>query len=124
MGQPDLDGARRHHAALRRIFVRPAAGEGELSAGLRSLRLVMDLCRGAAESVDDPYCREKVRLVGEYAAELLVHSEHRRWGRGAQSGVEFLRQQILSALELFQSRLYSLESLRRGARSIESRPAA
>ena len=31
------------------------------------------------------------------------------------SGVDFLKQQALNALELFQSRVYSLESMRRAA---------
>jgi len=49
--------------------------------------------------------------VLEYAAELLSRGEHR--ARGALSGADFLRQQIRSALELVQSRLYSIERARR-----------
>jgi hypothetical protein len=39
---------------------------------------------------------------------MLAHSEHHRWG------VDFLRRQINAALELIDSRLYSLEFVRRG----------
>ena len=49
--------------------------------------------------------------VAEYAAELLSQAEPR--ARGAIPGIDFLRQQIRGALELLQSRLYSLEHARR-----------
>ncbi len=105
----DLAEARRAHAALRDLFSRPAAE----AADVRALRRVLALCQAAALAVDDAYCREKLRLVGEYGAELLSGGGHARWGRDAATGAEFLRQQVLSALELFASRLYSIEALRR-----------
>jgi len=107
MGYPDIERARESQAAIRRI-VEAHAGPG---ANLRALRRTVDLCREISESVDDDYCREKVRTVLEYAAELLSRAEHR--ARGALSGADFLRQQIRSALELVQSRLYSIERARR-----------
>jgi len=42
---------------------------------------VLDLCRRAAEAVDDRYCREKLRQVEDFGAELFSHSEHGRWER-------------------------------------------
>ena len=120
MGYCDLDDARRHHAALKAILQR-YAGEG---VDFRALRLVVDLCRGAAEAVSDRYCQEKIRLVAEYGAELLGHGEHARWSRGTVSGVEFLRQQALDALELYLSRLYSLEVTRHADARAAARPAA
>jgi hypothetical protein len=113
----DLAAARRHCAALRELFAR-YAGE---APNFRALRRVLDLCQAAATAVDDAYCREKLRLVGEYAAEMLSHSEHAKWGRDSMSGAEFLRQQVLNALELFASRLYSIEALRQ-VRDGEGKP--
>ena len=108
----DVALARRHHAALKELFTRQS---GE-AADFRALRRVLGLCQEASEAVDDAYCREKLRVVGEFAAEMLSHSEHGRWGRDSMSGAEFLRQQVLNALELFASRLYSIEALEhRGA---------
>jgi hypothetical protein len=107
MGYPDIQRARDGQSALQRII---AAHAGE-RADLRALRRVVDLCREVADAIDDEYCREKVRLAAEYSAELLSHDQHRP--RGALSGVEFLRQQIRGALELLESRLYSLERSRR-----------
>jgi hypothetical protein len=122
MGYPDIERAREGQTALRRI-IDGHAGPG---ADLRALRRVVDLCRELGDAVDDDYCREKVRSVAEYCAELLSQGEHR--ARGALSGVDFLRQQIRGALELLQSRLYSLERARRLGQHFErgafrSRPA-
>lgn len=120
MSYPDLEEARRHHRALKSIICRHA---GDV-ADLRALRRVVDLCRGAAEAVDDLYCREKIRFAAEYAAELLSHAEHARWQRNATSGMEYLRQQVLDALELFESRLYSLELARLAAQRASRRARA
>jgi hypothetical protein len=108
---PDIDEARGHHALLRQIVDRHAGA----AIDYRALRRVLDLCRRAAAAVEDRYCRDKLRLIEDFAAEMFSHSEHGRWERDSISGEQFLKQQILDALELFSSRLYSLESLRRSA---------
>ena len=107
MGYPDIDRARDSQQALRRI-VDAYVGPG---ADLRALRRVVDLCREVQDAIEDDYCRAKIRTIAEYSAELLSQAEHR--ARGAISGIDFLRQQIRGALELLQSRLYSLEQGRR-----------
>ena len=107
MDYPDIERARAGQAAVQRI-IDGHAGPG---ADLRALRRMVDLCGGLAEAVDDDYCREKIRAVAEYAAELLSHGEHR--ARGAIAGADFLRREIRGALELLQSRLYSIERARR-----------
>src|SRR5437588_12922693 len=101
MGYPDIERARESQAAIRRI-VEAHAGPG---ANLRALRRTVDLCRELSESVDDDYCREKVRTVLEYAAELLSGGEDR--ARGALSGAAFLRPHIRRAPGLVQSRTCS-----------------
>lgn len=103
MRHADLEAARSHHTALKLILMRHVGS----NADRRALRRVVDLCRALSEALDDEYCREKVRLVAEYAAEMLSHSEHHRWG------VDFLKRQIGDALELIDSRLYSLERIQR-----------
>jgi hypothetical protein len=104
----DVAEARRLHAALREFFAHYAGGAPDF----RALARVLALCQAASDAVDDAYCREKLRLVGEYASEMLSHGEHAKWGRDSVSGGEFLRQQVLNALELYASRLYSLQALR------------
>jgi hypothetical protein len=117
MGYPDIQRAREGRGALQRI-IESYAGDG---ADLRALRRVVDVCREMAEAIDDDYCREKVRVVAEFAAELLSRDEHR--ARGTMPGADFLRQQIRSALELIESRLYSLERARRFGQQAFARAA-
>ncbi|HZM34991.1 MAG TPA: hypothetical protein VFC18_10915 [Burkholderiales bacterium] len=111
MAYRDLDDARRHHAALKILILRHTSGQ----ADLRAVTQLVELARGAEDAVNDGYCREKMRLVAEYGAELLAHAEHARWQRPSISGEQFLKQQVLNALELFQSRLYSIEAMRRAS---------
>ena len=110
--------ARWRHASLRDFFAR-YVGE---APDFRALARVLDMCEAAARAVDDAYCREKLRLTAEYAAEMLSQRDHSKWGRDSTSGVEFLRQQILNALELYASRLYSLEALRASRAAKEKLP--
>ena len=99
----DLEAARHHHCALKLVLARHVGAE----ADPRALRRVVDLCRGLCDALEDAYCHEKVRVLAEYAAEMLAHGEPHRWG------VDFLKRQIADALELIDSRLYSLELRRR-----------
>jgi hypothetical protein len=105
----DLEEARSHLALLRQLVDRhPGA-----AADFRALRRVLELCKRTAEAIDDRYCRDKLRLVEDFSAEMFSHADHAKWDRESMSGAEFLKQQILGALELFHSRVYSLEVLRR-----------
>jgi hypothetical protein len=106
LGVSDLDLARRQQAALRRV-IEERAGAG---VDFRRLRRALALCRELAAAVDDDYCRGKILLVEECAAELFSVAEPR--ARGGIPGAEFLRNRIREALELVQSRLYSLEHAR------------
>ena len=110
MPTTDLDAARRHHKALKQFFASFAPGE---APDLRALRRVLTLCDAASAAAGDEYCGDKLRLVSEYAAELLGRGDHARWSCDSMTGSEFLRQQVMNALELLASRLYSLEALRR-----------
>ena len=117
MGYPDIERLREGQAALQRL-VDGYVGPG---ADLRALRRMVDVCREMSEATDDEYCREKIRVIVEYAAELLSQGEHRP--RGALPGIDWLRQQIRGALELLQSRLYSLERARRVGQAGFVRPS-
>ena len=110
--------ARRLHATLTEFFARH---DGALP-DFRGRARVLGLCESAARAVDDAYCRERLRVTAEYASEMLSKRDHSRWGRDSTSGVEFLRQQILNALELYASRLYSLQALRASRAAKEKFP--
>lgn len=97
----DFDVARKHLDSLKELFLRHS---GEADA--RALRCLIALCRAAQLSTDDDYCRAKITAVEEQGAEMFTHGGHRRFS------ADFLRQRILDALELLESRLYSLAMLR------------
>ena len=103
----DIDEARAQHAAIKQIVERHAGK----AADYRALRRVLELCRRAVVAVEDRYCREKMRLVEDFAAELFSQAAMRE---------AFLKREILNALELFHSRLYSLETGRRKNRLPEA----
>ena len=107
MSYPDLDEARRHYAALKDIF------DGGPSADSEALRRVEEHCWAATAAVDDPYCREEIGIVGDYAAGMFSAAKGRIWEESRLSGAEFLRRQILKALDCFHSRIYSIEAIRR-----------
>jgi hypothetical protein len=118
MGYPDIELARTRHALLRHVIDAHAGP----AADPRRLRRVLALCRELCDAIDDEYCRAKMLALEEYAAELLSAGEHRP--RGTVPGAQFLRQRIAEALELVQSRLYSLERVRRyGALAFARRAA-
>ena len=113
MSYPDLDEARRHHGALKEIF-REQGGEENREA----VRQVQELCRAASAAVDDAYCRETLGIVGDYASQLFSDRKHLKWDRAELPGAEFLRLQILHALDALHSRLSSLEVIRRAGASV------
>jgi len=110
LAYPDLEQARGCHAALKSIFSFHRTDWGER---LDVLREVEDLCRQAAGTLDDAQCREEMGIVADYAAEIFSRGEYRKWESESMPGAEFLRLQILKALDSFHSRLYSIEAIRR-----------
>jgi hypothetical protein len=99
MAGDDLSLAQQQLESLKELFGRHS---GEADA--RALRWLVTLCRGTG--IDDEYCRSKLATVEELGAEMFTHGGHRRFS------ADSLRQRILDALELFESRLYSLAMLR------------
>ena len=110
MSYSDIDAARRGHTALKDVFAHHRA---DWAARADDLRRVETLCLETAAAIGDAQCREEMGIVGDYAAELFTRGEHRKWESESMSGAEFLRLQILKALDSFHSRLYSIEAIRR-----------
>jgi hypothetical protein len=101
----DINLARTHQASLKDLILRHPAS----AADWRGLRRVLALCKAATDAIDDEYCRAKLNLVAECAGELYSSGETR---------ADFLKLQIVNALELYSSRLYNIEASRRPARTI------
>jgi hypothetical protein len=110
MAYPDIEQARGYHSALKSVF---GIHRTDWAERVDVLREVEDLCRQAAGAVDDAQCREEMGIVADYAAEIFSRGEHRKWESESMPGAEFLRLQILKALDSFHSRLYSIEAIRR-----------
>jgi hypothetical protein len=106
MSYPDLDEARRHHGALKEILREHGGGKENRDA----VRQVQEICRAASAAVDDAYCRETLGIVGDYAWQLLSVRKHLK--------ADFLRLQIAQALDALDSRLSSLEAIRRAGESL------
>jgi hypothetical protein len=109
MSYPDLDEARRHYAALKDIFAGLAGAQADSDA----LRRVEEHCWAATVAVDDARCREEIGIVGDYAAGIFSSRKRRIWEHSPVTGAEFLRLQILKTLDSFNSRIHSIEALRR-----------
>ena len=74
---------------------------------------VQELCRAGMVALDDSECQERLEAVQNQARELYSRDGHRRWARRSMSGSDYLRLQILIALEALHTRLSLLESLRK-----------
>jgi len=108
MNYPDLEAARRHHAALKDLFGCHGGGRENREA----VRRVEELCRAASVAIDDAYCRETLGIVGDYASRMFADRKH--------PGAAFLRLQIQQALDSLHSRLSSLEVIRRAGATVAS----
>jgi hypothetical protein len=105
---PDLDDARKHHAALLEIIIHNAGGWADRT----SLRKVVELCHAARSAIDDAACSGSLCIVARCAADLFSEQAHRRWDRPSLSGADFLRLEVMRALHLFSHRLTEIERTR------------
>ena len=83
----DIREVREHYAALRDLIAQNPGGR-------------------------DAECRQRLRLVDQHAAALFSGEEHRKWDRPQMTGADYLRLQILIALEGVNTRLFFLSAMR------------
>ena len=108
----DLGAAREHYAAIRDLIgENPGGREDPVTLGNVSV-----LCEAAIAALEDPECWQHLRLVDRYASELFSAEEHRKWDRPNMTGADYLRLQILIALEAVNTRLLFLSA--RGVRDL------
>ena len=102
----DLSEVREHYAAIRDLITaNPGGREDAVTLGNVSV-----LCEAAIAALQDPECRQHLRLVDQHAAQLFSAEEHRKWDRPNMTGADYLRLQILIALEAVNTRLLSLSA--------------
>jgi hypothetical protein len=104
----DIREVREHYAAIRDLIAENPGGREDAA----TLGNVSVLCEAAIAALEDPECRQRLRLVVQHAAELFSGEEHRKWDRPQMSGADYLRLQILIALEGVNTRLFFLDAMR------------
>ena len=107
MGMPDplMVSARRAHRELVQLLTVVERGEPDESA-LQAVQLV---CNSVIETLDDPFCHEKMREVMRHSEEYFRLGRRPRWGRSTPPGVVFVRRLVFRALEAFDERLRQIE---------------
>lgn len=104
----DIKQVRDCYAALRELVIHNPGGWDD--AGSREK--VERLCAAGIAALDDEECRGRLRAVQAQAAELYSSDGHRKWVRPSMSGADYLRLQILIALEALNTRLFLLDTQR------------
>jgi len=109
----DIRQVRETYVTLRELVIHHAGGWDDAAARLKVERL----CDAASQALDDAECHERLRAVRAQAAELYSRADHLKWSRATMSGADYLRLQILIALEAINTRLFFVESMRDRAAS-------
>jgi hypothetical protein len=104
----DLHEVRNCYAALRELVTQKHGGWNDVDACAEVERL----CRAGIAALDDAECQERLRAVQAQASELFSRFGHLRWARKKMTGAEYLRLQILIALEALNTRLFLVETQR------------
>jgi hypothetical protein len=107
----DLREVREYYSTLRELVTRHAGGWDDADSRAK----VDGLCGAGMAALEDVECRERLRAVRAQAAELYSREDHLKWGRASMTGADYLRLQILIALEAVNTRLFFIETLRNHA---------
>jgi hypothetical protein len=104
----DLNEVRDCYARLRELVIHNAGGWEDVDSRAKVDRL----CDAAIVALDDDECRERLGAVRTQARELFSREGHLKWSRRNMSGADYLRLQILIALEAVNTRLFFIDTLR------------
>lgn len=107
----DLKQLREYYATLRELVIQHSGGWDDVESRTR----VETLCAAGIAALDDPECRERLRSVIEQAEDLFSREGHHKWARKNMSGADYLRLQMLIALEALNTRLFFIDTLRNRA---------
>lgn len=93
---------------LRELVIQNPGGWDDAASRER----IETLCNAGIAALDDAECHDRLRTVEEQARQLYSRGGHRAWQRGNMSGADYLRLQILIALEVVNTRLFYIDALR------------
>ena len=108
MAYTDLKEVRECYATLRELVIHRPGGWDDVESRSKVERL----CAAGMAALDDAECRERLRAVQAQAADLFSQEGHLKWTRKNMSGADYLRLQILIALEALNTRLFFIDTLR------------
>lgn len=111
MSYKDLREVRQYYSVLRELVIHRPGGWDDVESRAK----VAELCKAGIAALDDPECRERLQAVEAHAARLFSGEGHLKWGRKSMSGADYLRLQILIALEAVNTRLFFIDALRNKA---------
>ena len=104
----DLKQLREYYATLRELVIHRSGGWDDAESRSK----VEALCAAGISALDDAECRERLRSVVAQANDLFSEDGHQKWARKNMSGADYLRLQILIALEALNTRLFFIDTLR------------
>ena len=108
MPNTDITEVRQCYASLREVVIHHSGGWDDVNSRSKVERL----CSAAMAAIDDAECRERLRAVQSQAGDLFSREGHLKWTRKNMSGADYLRLQILIALEALNTRLFFIDTLR------------
>ena len=111
MANTDLKELRGYYATLRELVIHSSGGWDDVESRTKVERL----CAAGMAVIDDAECRERLRAVQAQAADLFSQNGHQKWARKNMSGADYLRLQMLIALEALNTRLFFIDTLRNRA---------
>jgi hypothetical protein len=104
----DLKQLRETYVTLRELVIHNPGGWDDAATRTKVARL----CNAGILALDDTECRERLRTVVTQACELFSREGHLKWTRSTMSGADYLRLQMLIALEALRTRLFFIEATR------------
>jgi hypothetical protein len=119
MGYADLEEAREQVAVAQDLLADRLGGHDD-PVLLGTLELLLG---SAARSLADSLFCQRLAELRTYAQALFSESAHLSWGRAPLSGTEYLRLQLLKALNALNARLLTIEAARSHHAAAASRPA-
>ena len=108
MANIDIKEVRDCYATLRELVIHNTGGWDDAE----SRRKVERLCSTAIAVLNDAECQERLRTVKIQAEDLFSREGHVKWARKNMTGADYLRLQMLIALEALNTRLFFIDTLR------------
>ena len=111
MPNTDIKQVREYYSTLRELVIHSSGGWDDVDSRTKVERL----CAAGMAALDDPECRERFKTVQAQAGDLFSRDGHHKWARKNMSGADYLRLQMLIALEALNTRLFFIDTLRNRA---------